>query len=865
MRTHVLPRLLFGLLFPAMTIMAFSETIGVAATQKRVLDNGLTLLVREDRRAPVVSVQAWVRAGSITEGRWLGAGLSHVLEHMLFKGTTQRGIAAIAQEVEDKGGYINAYTSFEHTVYYINMPAENWQTAVDILADCMMNATIPAEELAKEKEVILREMAMNQDDPTRRAGRLLWATAYTTHPYRHPVIGYPDIYNQTTRDDVVAYYKKFYVPNNITFVVVGDVVAADVEARLRESTRDFKMGALEPPFIPAEPPQLSTRCRFEEMPVQHSRLYLAWHIPAATHPDAYALDVLAIIAGQGKSSRLYQELRQRRGLVHQIDANSYTPAHPGLFTVQALADAGHRDTAITAIREQMARFAREPVADDELRKAIKITLSSHLDKFKTMEGQASDLAYNDILTGDPNFAEQYLARIRQVTATDLQRVAARYFTDANLTITSLDPIGTAAPQAATAPAGADITIQKFEWPNGLRLLVREDPKLPTVDARVVFKGGVLAESPDNNGISKLTTRMLLKGTATRTAEEIATAIESVGGDIQYFAGHNSCGVSTHALSEDLPLAIELLADVLLHPAFPEETLGREREVQLAEIKAEQDQILPAAQQVLREALYAQHPYRLNVNGTAATVARLTRHDLEQFHRQLVVPSNLVVTVFGQVRADEVRQVIDKHFGALPAAPLRLPPTKPEKLRATVRRQEIKPKEQAVLLVGFPTADLYSPDRFALELLDEVYSGMGSRLFLRIREELGLAYYVGAYQLIGLEPGYLAFYAGTTPAQVRTCERELFAELEKLQTAGISAAELERAKNSLIGQRRVRLQNNAELGLQTALDELYGLGYDFYRQLESRYRAVTLDDIQRVARKYLASQPHAVVVVRPAEE
>ena len=835
-----------------------------APVQKRVLDNGLTVLIREDHSAPVVTAQAWVRAGSITEGPWLGAGLSHVLEHMLFKGTAKRGVAAIAREVEDKGGYINAYTSFEHTVYYINMPAENWATAVDILADCLMNATIPADELAREKEVILREMAMGQDDPERRADRLLWSTAYTTHPYRHPIIGYPDIYNRTTRDDVVAYYKKFYIPNNITFVVVGDIPAAEVEAKLRELTKDFKMNALAPVFVPAEPPQLSPRTRFEEMAVQHSRLSLAWHIPAATHPDVYPLDVLAIIAGQGKSSRLYRELRQKRGLVHHITASAYTPAHPGLFSIEALADAAQRDAAIAAAREEMAKFANTPVAPAELHKAIKQTISSHLQRLKTMEGQAADLAHSDILTGDPNFSDKYLANIQKVTAADIQRVARQYFTDDNLTITSLDPIGTASKQPAPAAATAGIQIQKFEMPNGLRLLVREDPKIPVVDIRVALKGGVLAETATDNGLCKLTARMLLKGTATRSAEQIAETIESVGGDLSYFAGHNSFGVAATALSEDLPLALDLVADVLLQPSFPDDLLARERDVQLAEIKAEQDQILPAAQQLLRETLYAQHPYRFNVNGKPDTVAKLQRKDLVALHRRLVVPGNMVISIFGNVKADAAQKLVAQRFGKMKPAPPKLPETKPESLAATARNETTKPKEQAVLLVGFPTPDIFSPDRFALDLIDEAYSGMGSRLFLRIRDELGLAYYCGAYQLPGLQPGYLAFYIGTKPEAVATCEKELFAELARLGADGLSAAELERAQNSIIGQRRVRMQNNAELGLMVGLDELYGLGYDFYRHMDERYRAVTPAEIQRVAKKYFAGKPHAVVVVRPEQ-
>ncbi len=842
--------------------MATEQPRGLAPVHKIILDNGLTVLVREDHSAPVVAAQAWCRAGSITEGKWMGAGLSHVLEHMLFKGTTTRGVAGIAQEIERKGGYINAYTSFEQTVYYINIPSENWQTAVDILADCMMNATIPEEELLKEKQVILREMAMRLDDPVRRSSSMLWNTAYLVHPYRHPVIGYRDIYERTTRDDVVAYYKKMYVPNNLIFAVVGDINADQLVAHIRELTKDFKMNAVEPPVVPAEPPQVSTRQWHESAPIELSHIHLAWHIPDITHPDVPALDVLALILGEGKSSRLYREVQQTRGLVHSIEANSYTPRWPGIFNIEATADADRRDAAIAAIRDEVKKTLDEPVAEAELRKAIKTYVSRHYANFRTMEGQASDIAQNEIMVGDPNFSETYLDNLRRVTVADVRRVAQTYLRDPNLTIVSLDPPGAAAKPQASAPGKTEIQIQKFELPNGLRLLVREDHKLPFVHLHALMKGGVIAETDADNGITRLTSRMLLKGTKSRTAEQIADSIESVGGEINAFSGNNSFGITARVMREDFDLGLDVLADVLQNPTFPDDKLARERETQLAEIKAEQDQVLRAGQQLLREALYTRHPYRLNPLGKADSVARLTGADLAAFHRRFVVPNNMVICVFGDVNADEVRKQIEARFGAMKPVKLEFPRSGAETLTASVRKEQHKQKQQAVLLIGFNGADMFSPDRFALELLDNAYSGQGSRLFVRMRDELALCYYVGAYQLLGLDPGYFAFYIGTTPQKVELCEKEIFAELDKLRQTGLSEEELDRAKASVIGQRKVQMQDNGQLAMMVGLDELYGLGYNFFQTMDEKYRAVTVEDIRRVAGKYFDHMPSAVAVVRP---
>jgi zinc protease len=842
--------------------MATDQPTGLAPVRKVVLDNGLTVLVREDHSAPVVTAQLWVRAGSITEGKWMGAGLSHVLEHMLFKGTPTRGIAGIAQEVERKGGYINAYTSFEETVFYINLPAENWQTAVDILADCMMNATIPEVELQKEKQVILREMAMRMDDPARRSSSMLWNTAYIAHPYRHPVIGYKEIYDRTTRADVVEYYKKMYVPNNLVFVVVGDVNADQVVARLRELTKDFKMNAVEPATIPAEPQQVSTRELHEEAPVELSNIHIAWHVTDLTNPDSPALDVLALILGEGDSSRLYREIQQKRGLVHSIDASSYTPRYPGILTVEAIADGDQRDAAIAAIREEVKTPQTTPVSAAELQKAIKSYVSKHYESFRTMEGQASDIAHNEILVGDPNFSATYLDNIRKVTAADVQRVAQRYLTDANLTVVSLDPAATAAKKESAAEVKTEIQIQKFELPNGLRLLVREDHKLPFVYFQALMKGGVIAETETNNGITKLTSRMLLKGTTSRSAEEIAETIESVGGDIGPFSGNNSFGVSERVMSDDFDLGLDVLADVLLHPTFPDDKLARERETQLAEIKSEQDQVLRAGQQVLRETLFTHHPYRMNPLGKPETLTRLSRTDLADFYRRFVAPNNMVICVFGDVKAAEVLKKIEAKFGAMKPSKLELPKTGPDQLKAPVRKELNKPKQQAVLLIGFGGTSIFSKDRFALDLLDNAYSGQGSRVFIRLRDELALCYYVGAYQLAGLDPGYFAFYIGTTPQKVEQCEKEIFAELDKLRKDGLNAEELDRAKASVIGQRKVQMQDNAALAMMVGLDELYGLGYNFFQTMDEQYGAVTADDIKRVAGQYFENKPSAVAVVKP---
>src|SRR6266403_1466749 len=369
-----------------------------STAQKWILPNGLTIIVQEDHSAPVASVQAWCATGSIDEDQHLGAGLSHILEHMLFQGTKTRGGNEIAQKIQNVGGYINAYTSFDRTVFWIDVPKDGVSTALDILADAMMNSTLPPQEYAKEQEVIRREFAMGFDDPDRMIGQLLFATAYQKHPYRLPVIGDIEIYNQLTQDQVIQYYKTRYSPNNLTFVVVGDVDVAKVRQQLTEFFKAYPEKSLKPIFVPEEPPQLGRREVDREFATELTHLSLAWRIPEVTNPDVPALDLLSTILGDGRSSRLYRRVREEAGLAFGIGAFSYTPGDPGLFGIDATVDPKKREAAEQLVMGIVDEVKQAGVTAEELAKAKKILLSHHLGALTTMRGQASDVGSNWLLT-----------------------------------------------------------------------------------------------------------------------------------------------------------------------------------------------------------------------------------------------------------------------------------------------------------------------------------------------------------------------------------------------------------------------------------------------------------------------------------
>lgn len=829
------------------------------------LDNGLVIIVREDHSAPVVSAQAWAMAGSIHEGRWLGAGLSHVLEHMLFKGTTTRPGSRIDQEVQEAGGYMNAYTSFDRTVYHIDVPNTGARTAIDILCDIMQHASLPPDELAKEMDVIRREMDMNVDDPGRRASRRLFETAYTRSPYRLTVIGYPDIFNELKPEDIRGYYTEKYAPNNVFYVVTGDVKNDEVVAQIREAYAQSKAKAMPPMVLPEEPKQTAAREIVEEAPIELGHVHFAWHIPELRHPDVPALDVLAVLLGAGRSSRLFQQVRERQGLVHHVDAWTYSPGNPGLFGISAIVDADKFTAARDAILAELEKVKSMSVSANEVSKAAKQFTSATLSTRKTMEGQANDLGGSWLAANNLTFSERYLAAVKRVTPHDVQRIAREYLTAENRTLYALLPNGATPKISAAVEINSDQPVKKFELPNGLRLLVKENHRLPFVEFRAAFKGGVLAETTANNGITQLLAKTLLKGTPTRTAEKIATEIESIGGSVDSYGGSNSFGVNAEVLSSDFATGLELLADVLLNPTFPASELDREREVQIASISARKDDLLKSASIAMRRGLFGDTGYGLDSLGTEESVGKISTGDLKLFHQKLAVPNNCVLAIYGDVKVGDVRKAVEQAFSGWRKNPdvEKLIHSLPSPLLTSPKRiEETKDKKQAVLVIGYTGTTMESADRYALDILQECCSDLGSRLFLRIREQLGLAYYVGAQNLAGLAPGYFAFYTGTEPSKAAQVETVLLAEAELLRTEGLTAEELKRAKAKIIGQKKIARQDLGSLASLTALDELYGLGWQHAELDDAKYEAVTLEQTKAAAQKYLKPDAFVISIVKP---
>ncbi len=871
-----------------------------AGISRFTLPNGLRVILQETHAAPVVAWTLWVRVGSGDETD-AESGIAHVHEHMLFKGTARRGVGEIAMAVEGSGGQINAYTSFDQTVYYCTIASRYLDVGLDVLADAAQNSSFDPVELAREEEVVLEEIKRGEDSPGTKISRILFETAYRVHPYRRPIIGTKAHVRSFTREMITDFYRRWYVPNNMVLVAVGDFKSEDVRRKIENAFGAFPSKPVPSPHRPDEPPQAAMRSSVVPDAIQQAYLQMAFPACDLLHPDAPALEVLALILGQGESSRLYRRVKAAQQKVHDVRTHAYTLRDPGLFLVGALVDPGREIEAQTAILQETFRLREERVSPAELAKAkLNIEAEAIYDK-ETVQGLAHKLAFYEALAGDVAFEGEFLARVNAVTREDVREVARRILTPERLSVAMLVPEAAAqalTPEAVRAasekprppsrrartsaktiarpgPAAAsrvpdqprasvpDRPATLSVLPNGLRIIVKESHAVPVVAIRAALLGGLLIEDRRSNGISDLMANMLTKGTRRRTAEDIAEEIERIAGSISGSSGRNSLGVEVEVLSRHFRRAVDLLADVTLAPAFDARELAKQRADTLAAIARREDDLAGFAVDAFAATLYERHPYRLTTLGTPASVKRITRADLRRAWARLCVPANLVISVVGDVSGKEAVAALRRAFGSMRPRAFQRPRLPRETGPRAPKRLEIhRDKEQAHLLLGFLGTTLGDRDKYAIEVLNTVLAGQGGRLFVELRDRQSLAYSVTSFSMEGIDPGYVAVYMATSPGKIRRAIAGVRKELSRIRREKVPEEELARAKRNGVGSYEIDLQRAMSQAANLGFNELYGLGLEESRAYPEKILAVTAEDVQRVARKYLRMDRPVIVLVRP---
>lgn len=827
-----------------------------------VLDSGMVGIVRTDLSAPVVAVRINIGSGSMHEADQTGSGVAHAIEHMIFKGTRKYPSNEISRLIANAGGNVNAFTSHDRTVFVADMPSATWETGLEVLADAVMNASFPADEWVKEKDVILREIAMGYDSPDRSLNTILMQSVFRRHPYGHPIIGHETVLKSIERKDLLAFADRHYRPDNTIIAVVGNVNAGIAESAIRRRFEQWKRRACNPIVVPSEPPQSSPRFVKKTGKYEISRIECAYPIVSFSSPDAPVLDMLASVAGDGRSSRLAKRLRDELKLVHSVSVSAWTPLDPGYFGITAELDPDKETAAVQAITEEVASWSSRTFSRSDVDRARRSLVASTLSAFETMGGQADSFVAGDFYSGNPRYLEHYLQAIGAVTPESLRAAAARHLQPERLTVAVLSPAATNnACAEPTATAAMPVALSRLA--GGVRLLVRQDNRLPFVNICVALRGGLISEDKSNSGITRLTAETMTRGTRRYSYHELMSSVETMGASLSSFSGMNSYGLQMRCFSRDVSTMVPLLTDCLLQPTFDKDEVAAQKDIQLAAIREQSDHPMFSAQQSLRELIHADHPYMWTPFGQTSAVSRLLPVDLQAYHRRHLVSSNVVIAVFGDITPENATRMFGPVAERIPPGillPCRSDPATPLLPREKIREEQ---RAQAIVLVGFPGVSITDPRADSLTILENALSGLASTFSTTLREERGMAYFSGAYMSLGIDPGAFVFYAGVDGRNVTETRNIINAEISRILASGLTNEELNRAKAQIIAEHDMALQDNAGTAQNCALHELYGLGYNHVFSARKRYEAISGDSIKRAASSVLSTTRQATAIVRPA--
>ncbi|SMC27620.1 zinc protease [Desulfacinum hydrothermale DSM 13146] len=830
-----------------------------------VFTNGLTLLVRSLPGTQVVSSRVYVRAGSIYEGAQMGAGLSHYLEHVVAGGTTRSFSEEQArQRLERLGGASNAYTSHDRTVYYITTTASHWKESLDLLLSYVSECALAPKEVAREKAVILQEIRMGQNEPGRELWKLFMKTAYRVHPVRHPVIGYEDVFARVNRKQLQAYYQARYQPQNMVVAVAGPVDPDQVIAFVADKIGQVPRAQAPPVVLPPEPRPLGRR--WVEKPMPSARMVHAMvgfrSVPLA-HEDLYALDVLSILMGDGRTSRLYQRLKEKDNLVLSVGAFNWTPAYvPGQWVVSLTLPPDNWPRVFQSLDEELEAVRSHKVSRKELEKAKKKVIADHVFAKETAEEMASSLASSYFDTGDPYFDEDYVDGIRQVTREDILRVARRYLTEEAMTVAAIVPASPPQASAAVAPpppARQAKGPSLIRLPNGLRVLLQEDHRLPTATLQLYGLGGLLLEEPGQEGLAALTASLLTAGTKKRNKLEIAQALEAVGGHIASGSQNNTYFVTSQVLSSDVNLALDILADVITHPTFPREEIRKKKHETLQAIQRQDEDWQMELVRLFKKAYFSKHPYGHDRLGTVDSVSAFTRQDVLAFYRKMVTPQTAVLAVYGDFDSERLLKRIRKVLGSwtAPTPPARKLPLETHPLQTSRPLEKQTDKTSVGLFVGTNGLDLRDPRRPVLDVLDAVLSGIGypgGRLHQALRGGTNnLVYVVHGFPFYGLNGGFFGVITQTTLDNAPRVEQIVLTNLEKVTREEISPEELERAKDMVITMHALDLEGLPSRAQSAAVNEVLGLGFDYDQRYPERVRKVTAQEVRRLAKELFSGR------------
>ena len=843
---------------------------------KHVLSNGMTLLASPSKLAPVVAVQGWIRFGAADETDDI-AGVAHLFEHLLFKGTTTRPVGQIAREVEGLGGDLNAYTSYDQTVMHMTLGSAHLEKGVEILADALKNSIVDQDELDRERPVILEEIKRYNDMPGSVAGELLRKHLFGSHTYARPVIGFEKVVAEISREKIIELYHRHYNRKNVFLVVAGDFEESallDICERHFRDLRDGQSTSARPLVRHTSSPGLYVQKHNSPDAI----LQVAWKAPNLIDPAAPALDALSIILGQGESSRLNQKLVLEKQLVRDIGASCWTPKDEGSFSVGFRGPAG-TGRNLQKIIDEIRRTCEKPIRQDELEKAKKNLLSSATYSKETVDGLASRFGQYECLANDWTLDQKYFDDVRSLTTRDLEREKEKILDWSQAVVGGIVPTGDSLPKLSgklvaktqsSLPVETPIpNVERWEQ-CGLTVVLKQVPHLPIFSIRWVGLGGTRLENSKTQGIGSLWSRTVSSGSISPlgkvyTRDEINEMIDQCSAGFSAFFGRNSYGYQVDGLTDDFERLLELAASAHHHPTFDAKIVSHEKELQRTDIKTLSDRPGHIVSQIFSVGLFGKHPYALPGLGTDKSVRTFGPTQLRRLHNALKGQKQ-VLSVVGDISRERLQAALTH---VLSGNEVRVKSNKPPKkiaipkLKKSFAGRNFVDKEQTHILIGYPTVSFQHKDKWAFAGLSSLLSGQGGRLFLELRDKLSLCYTVAPTHIEGYDGGYFGFYIATSPEKEGIAVEALQKEIDRLRTEKIPVEEFDRAKSFAIGNYDIDQQRLSNQCLGMALDEVYGEGAESYFAYTEELSKVQISDLERVIKTYLAkNKPFVTAVVGP---
>jgi zinc protease len=874
---------------------AHAETDGV---QQRTLPNGLKVLVLADHSAPLVSSYIWYRVGIRHEPPGQ-AGISHFLEHMAFKGTERLSGREANRLVTAQGGYLNGFTSMDYTAYVETLPADALDLALDIESDRMAGCVLSAADIEAEKGVVLSEFEGAENDPAFLLRREVMAEHFPGQPYGRTVIGEKDDLRSLSREDVLAYYKSHYAPNNAVLVVVGDVAADEVFGKAEQY-----FGGIPASDTPSPSPNPGRGSAGEkrvrlEVPGRTAYFQAVYGVPPIHHPDHIALEVFQNIVSSGRTSRLYGAL-VHSGLASAAGGWQYENPVPTVFAFEVAIRPGvDHEKVETAFNEIIDALKSEVVGERELTKAKNKTKANFVYSGDGVTKLARQIGYYHIIH-DHSYLETFPEKVDAVTAEDIRRVARQYFVEDNRTVGWLvlageEPHGAAG--AARPPTdvhwrrhshgpswsvtddmlvpppaglGSAAPIHRMELDNGMVVVMQENHSAPFLVVYGNVMAGPVFDPEGKTGLAAFCAEMLSRGTTKRSWQEIRQELETAAADLSLSTGVQVGVVSGRCLKGDLGLLLEAAAEQLVMPAFPEDELENVRsEVIAAQQRRDEDTYEVAEKELFAQLHPEGHPFHYPRLGTAETVASITRDDLAAFHARYYRPENTFLAIVGDIEPEEAADIVRRAFGEWQR---RGEPAEPELTPVSVPAQPVTHlvpvpnKTQADIALGFPGISRRDPDYYQADLMNYVLGrGFISRLNMQIREELGLAYYVYSYYYAYWGPGPWVLHMGVNPENADKALQAALQELRRIQQEEPSAEELQLWKDYVKGTVARRMETYAGIARELVLAAFYDLGLYHAYEYPGVLGAITADEVHSAAQEFLHPDGYVAVIAGPVGE